>query len=261
MLEIFLWSLLPGAVAGFFAGLFGLGGGAVIVPILVMLLSRQGVVAEQAMLVAVATSLATMLLTSTSSIIAHHRLGATHWRRALRLSPGILFGAVLGAILAEQVGGNVIRCLFVGYLLAVAIQMAWQLAPQRQLRKDRPLLDAAVSVLIGVLSAIVGIGGGTMTVPYLVSRGMAMKNAVATSSVCGLPIALAGTASYAWLGWGRTALPDWSVGYVYLPAFAGIAMCSVLTAPFGAKLANSLPTRRLKRYFSLVLVLLAVKML
>jgi uncharacterized membrane protein YfcA len=261
MLMIFLWSLLLGAVAGFLAGLFGLGGGAVIVPVLVWLFSLQGFAPEQIMLLAVATSLSTMLVTSTSSLWAHHKLGAVLWPKVRRLVPTILLGASGGAVVAEWLPVEAMRWFFIGYLLYVALQMALQIAPPVGSKPENRWLDSFAGLMIGVLSAILGIGGGTMTVPYLVGRGVRMKNAVAVSSVCGLPIALSSTVTYVWLGWRQQDLPEWSSGYIYLPAFVGIALCSALTAPLGAKLANRLPTKQLKRYFSVVLVLLAVKMM
>lgn len=260
MTEIFLASLLLGIVAGVSAGLFGIGGGALIVPVLSWLLAARQFNPEQIMLVAVATSLATALFTSAASVHTHHKLGNIDWRRAFRLSPSLLAGAVGGAVLAGYISAELLRWFFIAYLLYTSVQMAVPKLAAVAAHGGRQYLDYPMGLLIGVLSAILGIGGGTMTVPYLAGGGLPMKNAVATSSTCALPIALSAAASYVVLGWHGHDLPDGSFGYIYLPAFAGIVTTSIFTAPLGAKLAHRLPARRLKRYFAVVLLLIAIKM-
>lgn len=260
MTEIFLASLLLGIVAGISAGLFGIGGGALIVPVLSWLLAAQHFNPEQIMLIAVATSLATALFTSLSSVRTHHKLGNIDWRRAYHLGPTLLLGAVGGAALAEMISANLLRWFFVAYLLYTSVQMTLPKSTITAMHSDRRYLDYPMGMLIGVLSAILGIGGGTMTVPYLAGNGLAMKNAVATSSTCALPITLSAAASYIVLGWRGQDLPVGSLGYIYLPAFAGIVLTSIFTAPIGAKLAHRLPAQRLKRYFAVVLLFIAIKM-
>lgn len=260
MIEIFLYSLLLGFVAGISAGLFGIGGGALIVPILSWLFAAQHFNPAQIMLIAVATSLATALFTSLSSVRTHHKLGNVDWRRAFRLGPSLLVGASGGAMLAEYLSTDLMRWFFVAYLLYTSVQMAIPKHAPTSARQARLYLDYPMGLLIGVLSAILGIGGGTMTVPYLASGGLLMKQAVATSSTCALPITLSAAISYVALGWHGHDLPVGSLGYIYLPAFAGIVMTSVFTAPLGAKLAHRLPAQRLRRYFAMVLLLIAIKM-
>lgn len=264
MNELFLISLLIGAIAGVLAGLFGLGGGVVIVPALNWLFSAQHYPQQHIMIMAVATSIATIILTSTSSLISHQRLGSIIWGRVFRLSPGILMGAGIGALLAEMVAGEILKWFFISYLCYVGLRM---LLATRQVnkgfkeKKAEHWLDYVVGNAIGLLSALLGIGGGTLTVPYLIGRQVPMKNAVAVSSVCGLPIAISGTLAYVYLGWDKTILPEWNFGYINIPAWCGITACSVLTAPLGAKLAHRLPAAKLKRYFSIVLFLIAIKMI
>ncbi|QPK63084.1 sulfite exporter TauE/SafE family protein [Methylomonas sp. LL1] len=260
MPEIFLASLLLGVFAGIAAGLFGIGGGALIVPVLVWLFQARQFNPEQIMLVAVATSLATAIFTSIASVRSHHKLGNTDWGRARHLAPSMLVGAGGGAVVAEQFSAEILRWFFVAYLLYTSVQMAIPRQAKASNHPTKQFLDYPMGLLIGVLSAILGIGGGTMTVPYLVSNGQIMKNAVATSSACAIPIALSAAASYALLGWRDSVLPAGSLGYVYLPAFAGIVLTSIFTAPLGAKLAHRLPAQRLKRYFAIVLLLIALKM-
>ncbi len=261
MIELFLLSMFIGLVAGLLAGMFGLGGGVVIVPALVWLFSSHDFATELTMIMAVATSLSTIIFTAIASILTHHRLGAVQWSSVVRLTPGILLGAGAGAIIADFIDAEMLKVFFIIYLLYVATKMALPQKVKNNNNKAKLWLDYWMGGVIGFLSSILGIGGGTLTVPYLLSRRLAMKNAVAVSSVCGLPIALSGAISYIVLGWNAISLPAWSLGYVYLPALAGIIVCSIITAPIGTKLANKLPAKELKKYFSIVLFIIAIKML
>ncbi|MCK5828985.1 MAG: sulfite exporter TauE/SafE family protein [Methylococcales bacterium] len=261
MLELFLFTMLLGAISGILAGLFGLGGGAIIVPALVWLFSIHHFPAEYIMILAIATSLATIIPTSISTLLMHHKLGNILWDRVFRLIPGIFFGAGVGAMTANYIDAKLLKWFFIAYLIYVGFRMALQVRGNTHFKKSKNWIDYLVGNGIGVLSALLGIGGGTLTVPYLVARQIPMKNAVAVSSVCGLPIALSGTVVYALLGRNESILPEWSFGYIYLPALCGITLCSVLTAPIGAKLANKLPAKQLKRFFSIVIFLIAIKMI
>ena len=261
MIEIFLASILLGLVSGLLAGLFGIGGGLIIVPTLAILFRVQGVPAELVMLMAVATSLATIILTAIASVLAHHRLGSVVWAKVYSLSPGIMVGAALGAVVAKHISADALRTILVVFLLYVAIQMAFQVKPKPDRIKQSKALDLLAANIIGLVSSIVGIGGGTLTVPYLIRGQMLMRNAVAVASACGLPIAVSGTISYAILGWNALDLPEWSLGYVYLPVFFGTGLSSLVTAPMGAKLAHTLPAAKLKRYFSLLLFVMAAKLM
>ncbi|NOT12154.1 MAG: sulfite exporter TauE/SafE family protein [Methylococcaceae bacterium] len=261
MIEIVLASLLLGLVAGLLAGLFGIGGGLIIVPILVLLFSAHGFAEKLVMIMSIATSLATIIFTAISSVFTHHRLGAVWWNKVFRLAPGIMVGAAVGAVIADRIAVDVLRFIFIAYLFYVGIHMALQTKPKPGRAEASKFLDFFVAVCIGIMSSLVGIGGGTLTVPYLVHFQAPMRNAVAISSACGLPIAVAGTLSYALLGWNAEQLPKWSLGYVYLPAFVGILASSMLTAPIGARLANKLPALKLKRYFSLLIFVMAIKLM
>ena len=261
VVNIFLACVLLGTVTGILAGLFGIGGGLVIVPVLVMLFTAYGFPAEIVMIMAVASSLATIILTAVSSVIAHHRLGSVVWAKVFSMTPAIMLGTAAGAVLAKQISADALRLILVVFLLYVGIQMALQIKPKAGDVKQSKLLDACAGVVIGVVSAIVGIGGGTLTVPYVVHGQLLMRQAVAIASACGLPIAIVGTISYGLLGWHDARLPAWSLGYVYLPAFFGVSLSSIFTAPIGAKLAHRLPAATLKRYFSVLLFIMAAKLL
>ncbi|MGM0595284.1 MAG: sulfite exporter TauE/SafE family protein [Pseudomonadota bacterium] len=250
-----------GAFAGVLAGLFGVGGGLVIVPVLAVVFHQAGVEAGVIMQLAVGTSLATIVFTSLSSVRAHHRRGAVGWSQVAQLLPGIVLGAWLGAVLADQLRSDTLKALFGVFELLVALQMGLNLrpAPHREL-PGRWGMGLAGGVIGGV-SALVGIGGGTMTVPFLQWCNVPMRQAVATSAACGLPIALAGAAGFVISGWDNARLPPLSSGYLYWPAFAGIVVASVLFAPLGARLAHALPAATLKRFFALFLALLGGYML
>ncbi|MFZ2313135.1 MAG: sulfite exporter TauE/SafE family protein, partial [Methylobacter sp.] len=173
----------------------------------------------------------------------------------------IMVGAAVGAVVADYISADVLRFIFVIFLLYVGVQMAFQLKPKTGELKQSKGLDFGVAGTIGLMSSILGIGGGTLIVPFLVYCQYSMRNAVAIASACGLPIAVAGTVSYAVLGLNAIQLPEWSLGYIYVPSFLGIVLTSIYTAPIGAKLAHKLPAEKLKRYFSLLLFVMAAKLM
>jgi uncharacterized membrane protein YfcA len=231
--------LALGAFAGTVAGLLGVGGGLIIVPALVFLLGQQGIN------IAIGTSLATIVITSVSSTWAHHRHGAVQWPVFARLSPGIVIGALLGAVIADYMSAILLRQVFGVFELLVAVQMAMGARPDAHRAVPAKAEMFGAGSVIGGISSVVGIGGGTMTVPFLVWCNVSMRKAVATSAACGLPIAIAGASGYILTGWNESTLPEWSSGYVYWPAFAGIVIMSVIFAPLGAYLAHRLPVASL----------------
>lgn len=260
-MELLVYYIALGSVAGLIAGLLGVGGGLIIVPALVFLLGLQGIESAHLVHIAVGTSLATIVVTSISSSWAHHRHGAVQWPVFAQLSPGIVIGALLGAVIADYMSAMILRRVFGVFELIVAVQMALAARPdaQRMLPARQGMFFAGG--MIGAVSSIVGIGGGTMTVPFLVWCNVNMRKAVATSAACGLPIATAGAVGYVLTGWDESSLPEWSSGYIYWPAFSAIVMMSILFAPLGARLAHRLPIANLKRLFSILLLLLGLKML
>ncbi|UXY53335.1 sulfite exporter TauE/SafE family protein [Pseudomonas tohonis] len=249
----FLLYLVLGACAGVLAGLFGVGGGMIIVPVLVLTFTAQGFDPSVLTHLAVGTSLATIIFTSVNAVREHHRKGAVRWHIFAWMTLGILLGAALGSLTAKAIQGPMLQKIIGCFAILVSIQMALDLRPKASREvPGKPGLTGA-GVFIGWASAIFGIGGGSLTVPFLTWRSVPMQQAVATSSACGLPIALASALSFMVLGWNEPHLPQWSLGFVYLPALAGIALTSMFFARFGARLAHRLSPRLLKRLFALLL--------
>lgn len=250
----FLLYLVVGAASGVLAGLFGVGGGLVLVPVLVYSLAAQGVSPEVLTHVAVGTSLATIVFTSINSVLAHQKHGAILWNLVKPISLGVLGGAALGAMTASMIQGPMLQKIIGVFALCMAAQMGFNLSPKT--RKPPPAAPGLVVAggVIGWASAIFGIAGGSLTVPFLAWRSIDMKKAVATSAACGVPIALAAAVGYVVTGWGMQDLPKWSTGFVYWPAVAGLAATSMLFARVGAKLAHRLDPVLLKRLFALMLV-------
>ncbi|MDH5765096.1 MAG: sulfite exporter TauE/SafE family protein [Gammaproteobacteria bacterium] len=253
--------LLAGAFAGLAAGMLGIGGGLIIVPALTSLFLLQGMPADIIMHLALATSLATIVVTSIASIISHHRHQAVLWFVFWQLTPGILLGASLGGWLAGQMSGDWLKPVFGLFELTVAIYMLTDktVTQHRSLPGIIPMSSAGT--VIGGLSAIVGIGGGTLTVPYLCWNSVQIRNAIATSAACGLPIALAGAMAYMLTGWQQPGLPANTLGYIHLPALLGIILSSVLFAPLGARLTHRLPVKIIKKIFAVFLLAVAFKLL
>jgi len=263
-MEIFsLWALylLLGVFAGGIAGLLGVGGGLIIVPILAVLFALQGFPPEYLMQFAVGSSLATIVFTSLSSMRAHHQRGAVNWQVMLQLSLGILLGGWLGGVLAIWMGGLVLAGLFGLFELAVAAQMGFGRPPAVHRKPSGWIRNAVAGVVIGAFSALLGIGGGTLTVPWLVWHNVDMRHAVGTSAACGLPIALSGALGFIAVGLGKADLPAGSTGFVYWPAVIAISIASVLSAPLGARLAHRLDQASLKKVFAVFIALLGLLML
>ncbi|MGF1613352.1 MAG: sulfite exporter TauE/SafE family protein [Gammaproteobacteria bacterium] len=260
-MEAFFAYPLIGIGAGILGGLLGVGGGIVIVPALVWIFHANGFPENSIMHMAIGTSLATILPTSLASVRAHHKHQAVQWRVFLRLSPGFGLGALLGAIAATYIASGQLRLLFGVFLCLVAMQLTLGSAPapHRELPGRNGLL--AVGTLIGMLSALLGIGGGNLTVPFLLHCRVPIRQAIATGAAAGMPIATIATVGYIVAGQYTLHLPAWSIGYVYGPAWVGIATMSVLFAPLGAKLAHRLPTVWLRRGFGLFLMIVGLRML
>ena len=253
---------LLGVGAGFLAGLLGIGGGMVLVPFISYFLSVRGVAPELGVKMAIATSMATMMFTSLSSVRAHHKRGAVRWDLVVTLAPGIVAGALLASAGVFSLLKGTWLAIFFGLFVAFsATQMFRNRKPQPSRQIPGTAGRFAAGGAIGFLSGLVGAGGGFISVPFMVWCNVAMHNAVATSAALGFPIAVANVAGYVVSGVGVQGLPAGSLGYLWLPALAIIAACSVLTAPMGAKMTHALPVDRLKKVFAVILYMLSAYML
>jgi uncharacterized membrane protein YfcA len=252
--------LVLGAVAGFFAGLLGVGGGAIMVPVLALMFAAQGFPADHLMHLALGTSMAAIVFTSISSLRAHHAHGAVLWPIVWAIAPGILIGTFAGAQLASAMPTRPLALFFTVFMSYVAFQMLANIKPKPARQLPGSLGMFLVGGGIGAISALVAIGGGSLSVPFMTWCNVKMHNAIGTSAAIGLPIAAAGTAGFLVGGSGASGLPAGSFGYIYLPALAACVAMSMLTAPVGAKAAHRLPVATLKKIFAGVILLLLAKM-
>lgn len=258
----FIVSLLGlGAFTGLFAGLFGIGGGGIMVPVLTFLFAQQQFPAEHLLHVALATSMAAIVPTAIASLGAHHKHRAVIWPVVIKITPGILVGTFAGTFIASYLPAPPLAIFFSCFMALVALQMVLNRKPKPARQLPGPLGISATGTGIGVVSALVAIGGGTLTVPFLVWCNITLPVAIGTSAAVGLPIALSGALGYVVNGWNQTELPAYTLGYVYWPAVLAMASMSFFTAPLGAKLAHRLPIPLLKKLFALLLVALSLQML
>ena len=250
-----------GAVAGVLAGLLGVGGGLVIVPLLAASFARQGLPAGVLMHLALGTSLASIVFTSVSSFRAHHRRGAVDWGIVRRITPGILAGTFGGSWVASRLATTPLTWIFTVFLYAVALQMFLDRKPRPTREVPGAAGSTAAGGVIGVVSSLVGIGGGSLSVPFMTWCNVPVHRAIGTSAAIGFPIAVAGAAGYIVNGLRAPGLPPHTLGFVHLHALLGIVAASVATAPLGARLAHSLPVPRLKRAFAALLLVMGTRLL
>jgi uncharacterized protein len=260
ILELFSFLLL-GAFTGIFAGLFGIGGGGIMVPVLTFLFIKLAFPAEHIVHMALATSMAAIVPTAIASLRAHHKRKAVLWPAVMGIAPGVLVGTFAATFIATYLSAKPLAIFFSCFMAFVALQMIVDRkpAPARQLPGKFAL--GATGTGIGAISALVAIGGGTLTVPFLAWCNVALPVAIGTSAAVGLPIALSGALGYVVNGWNLQGLPPYTLGFVYWPAVVSMAAASFFTAPLGARLAHSLPIPLLKKLFAVLLVALSLQML
>ena len=260
-MEWWLAYLAIGVAVGFLAGLLGVGGGMVTVPMLVFVFTAKGFPAEHMMHLALATSMATIVFTSLASVYAHHRHAAVDWRVARAMAPGMVAGALAATLATGFLPTRPLAILFTGFMFFAAARMFFEVKPKplRQLPGMAGLFG--VGALIGGVSGVLAAGGAFLSIPFLARCNLPLKRALGTAAANGFPIAVAGTAGYVWNGLRVEGLPEGSLGYVYLPALLLIVAASMPLAPVGARLAHRLPVRRLRVVFALLLLGLALRML
>jgi uncharacterized membrane protein YfcA len=253
--------LAMGACGGFAAGLLGIGGGMVLVPFIILIFSAQHFPADLIVHMAIATSLATIMFTSMSSVRAHHLRGAILWPVVRLFSPGILLGSLLGPWLGKQMNSSALALLFGIFVAFSATQMLMGKKPAGSRGLPGKIGMFAAGAGIGVLAGLVGAGGGFISVPFMSWCNVKIHNAIATSAALGFPIAFAGTLSNIYFGWNAPGLPAHTLGFIYLPALFVIAAASMAMAPLGARAAHAMPVHRLKKVFAVILYCLAAYML
>ena len=262
MLSFILLCLLVGAVAGFFAGLFGIGGGLLIVPVLVYLLPMVGVPEPLLMSTALGTSFATIVITGFSSAQRHHKLGNVVWSAVKILAPSIMVSVFICGFFIGKLDRDISSKLFACLVVYLAVKMVLSIRPKTN--KTVKLLTTQSSIiggiLIGMASSAAGIGGGGFIVPFLNSRGIDMKKAIGSSAFCGMLLGTSGMFSFMLSGWGNAAMPEYSLGYIYFPAVLCITATSFFTSKLGATATSKLPVPTLKKGFALLLITIAVDM-
>ena len=261
MLSLLLTYAAVGAAAGFLAGLLGIGGGMVIVPIMVYCLTWQGVSHDVVMHLSLGTSMACIIFTGGSGTLAHHRHGTVDWRVFRRIAGGLFVGALLGSHVASRLPTNVLKALFGVFLYCIAVNMILNRKPNPTRHLPGRTGVFAAGSTIGTVSGMLGIGGGALSVPFLVWCNVPLHYAIGTATAMTLPIAVAGAIGYIFHGLHVSHVPALSLGYVYLPALAGIAGVGMLTAVPGARVSDKLPVRKLKIVFAILLIVVATDML
>ncbi|MGA7750322.1 MAG: sulfite exporter TauE/SafE family protein [Gallionella sp.] len=253
--------LALGAIAGYLAGMFGIGGGIILMPVLMFLFDAQRFPAEHLLHLALGTSMAAILFTSLSSLLEHHRHGAVNWRVVRYITPGILLGTGIGAVFATSISPRFLGIFFALFVYFVAAQILLDMRPHASRQLPGAAGMTLTGILTGWLSSMVSIGGGSIVVPFLVWCNVSLRNAIGTSAAIGFPVAVGGTIGYVVTGMNIHSLPAHSLGFVYLPALSWVALASVITAPLGAKATHQLRIGILRKLFALLLLVLATKLL
>ena len=261
-LQWILYYVILGLFVGYFSGLLGIGGGLIMVPVLAFMFEAQNLPAQNILHLALGTSMATILFTSLSSTLQHHAHQAVNWDIVRFITPGILLGTALGALIVAYVATFYLAIFFVLFVYFAATQMLIGFKPEATRDYPSRLEVTAAGMVIGSISSIVSIGGGVLSVPYMLWHRLPLRHAIATSAALGFPIAVGGTLGYMATGYYRGIdLPAYSLGYVYLPVLLWLVIGTVVTAPLGAKATHRMPVNRLRQIFALVLFVLATKML
>jgi len=261
MFIIFISCLCLGALAGFLAGLLGIGGGLIIVPALVHLLPLLGISNEVIMPIALATSLSAIVITSSSAAIAHNKNKNIPWGIAKPLMLVVAFGALLGAFIADRLSAQALTNFFAGAVIVLASYMLVSIRSKSSREMPSKIKLQFISLITGVIASLMGMAGGAILVPVLSYFGMPLRHCIGIATVCGVMVALFGSLGYIISGLDNDLLPVWSVGYVYLPALLGVVLTSSMFAPIGVKFAAKLPVQTLKKFFAIFLIIVAIKMI
>lgn len=260
-IQTLLIFLILGAFVGYMAGLFGLGGGGFLVPAFVTIFSLHGISEEKIMHMALATSMMSIVITSFASFQAHNKRDSVNWSIFRKMVPGIVLGTFAATFVAINIKSYYLALFFTLVMIVLSIRMIFNLEPKQGTAVPSTLNLFSAGSIIGAISAIMSVGGGAFTVPYLTSRKVDIKKAIGTSAAIGFPLSIIGTLGYIINGWNVSAISNFQVGYVYLPAVILVSLTSMITAPLGVKTAHKLPTAILKKFFAFLLIGLSIKML
>lgn len=252
--------LAVGVFVGILAGLLGIGGGTVIVPILSITLPLQNVNFDVVHHMALATSMANIMFTSVASARSHSKRGTVRWDVVKAMSPGLLLGTLGGTFVVSSIPTVPLKIIFCVFLTYTAVQMIMDVKPKGSRHLPGVLGLFLAGTFVGIVASFVGIGGGVLIIPFLTLCNVPMINAIGASAAMGFPIAVAGTIGFIYNGWGNVSLPEYSLGFVYLPALAGLVVASMLATPYGVKLSHTMPVKTLKRCFALLLLAMAGRM-
>ncbi|HEY3299201.1 MAG TPA: sulfite exporter TauE/SafE family protein [Methylophilaceae bacterium] len=256
--------LLSGAAAGLISGLFGVGGGIIIVPILSVVFAQLNFPTAHLMHLAIGTSLATIVVNAISSTRGHHRRANIDWSIIKNTLLACVLGVILGAWLAASIHSDHLKVVFSLFECMVAVKLLLEGSAEDHVSQSLSLSKLgswAFGGFVGLISSLLGIGGGTVSVPVLMYLKMPTRRAIGTSAAIGLPISIIGTISYIFTGWHIPQLPTYSLGFVYMPAFFGIALGSLFTTQLGVRLAHHLPIKILKKLLATLLLVIGLKML
>lgn len=258
---VFFTCIALGSLVGFLAGLLGIGGGLLVVPALAYLLPLLGVEYSIVMPMALGTSLAAIVVTSSSAAYAHHRNSNIPWHLAKPLMVMVSLGALMGAFIADFMSTQALKLFFAIVVILLASYMLISIAKPKEKTLPSTLTLQVISWITGIVASLMGMAGGAILVPVLTYYGMSIRHAIGIATICGVLVALFGSLGYVFIGFSQPLLPKWSAGYVYLPALIGIVISSSFFAPVGVKYASKLPVKTLKKGFAVFLILVAINMM
>lgn len=259
-IDLILTLVAAGAAAGFLAGLLGVGGGTIIVPIVLWLLHKQGIANVFSQHIALGTSFAIMMFTTLSSAWAQHRRKAINWYIVRYFAPAMIVGSLLGALLAKFLPAKFLQIFFIVFLYVIAVQMLLKFKPKPTRQLPRPIGLFGCGNIIGLLSSWVGIGGGSLSVPFMTYCNVPIHTATGTSAALAWAMSVSGFVGFVVTGWNVNGLPENTLGFVYLPAVAVLAICTMTLAPFGVKIAHKLSPEKLKITMGVLLLIIASQM-
>lgn len=253
--------LLCGCFISFCSGLFGIGGGIIGIPVLLFLLDQQGVPAGNAMHIAIGTMLATVIVTSATALYAHYKRRMVVGSLFIKFVPGAVLGSIIGMLISSKLQGLALEKIFGAFLLLLSLHMLISVKIHTAQRMPPYFILLFAGIILGILSGMLGLGGGVFMIPFFTWCGLSMRHAIATATACIVPIAVIATIGYMMLGHHAASAVEMSSGFIYWPAFIGFSLPSIVFAPLGVKAANTISTPLLKRLFAGVLFVTGLKML